>query len=306
MKAYALGIYPRSPKLIEATRTNDPKLDELFKKEKDKLIKVQKRHGFAYVADPMLDWNDMFRPFARVKGMELGALNRFFETNNFYRRLIVKDELRGYGKVVKNSIALELLPSNSAVSIPDPYTFAELNINEYYKDYESYLLAIAKMLNKEAQALAREGVKFIQLEAPAIAYNATAIDNFDLIKDAIEKVKYRVKSKVYLHLYFGNVARIYDRLLDLKVDGLAIDLINTKLEDVEYDSSKLGIAYGIIDAMNTKLEELSMAKMLSKAIDRMKPKEAYICPNTDLEYLPYEFAIKKLSRLASIAKRVKA
>ncbi|GIU72157.1 MAG: 5-methyltetrahydropteroyltriglutamate--homocysteine methyltransferase [Candidatus Nitrosocaldaceae archaeon] len=304
MKAYALGIYPRSPKLIEATRVNDPKLDNLFKTEKRKLIKLQIKNNMTLVEDPMLDWNDIFRPFVNVKGIELGALNRFFETNTFYRKLIINDELKGYGKIIKNNILLDELPANKAVVMPDPYTFAELNENQYYNSYEEYILAIAKMLNKEAQTLANEGVEFIQLNAPSIAYNANNIDDFNIIKEAIESVKKRVKSKIYLHLYFGNIEKILDKLLDIKVDGLSIDLINNSIDAIkEYRFKGLGL--GIIDATNTKLEDIKMAKDIEDRLNNMNYKEAYLCTNTDLEFLPYEFAIKKISRLAAIAKKVK-
>ncbi|RMF30578.1 MAG: hypothetical protein D6752_03815 [Candidatus Nitrosothermus koennekii] len=304
MKAYALGIYPRSPKLIEATRANDPRLDNLFKTEKRKLIKLQIKSNMALVEDPMLDWNDIFRPFVNVKGIELGALNRFFETNTFYRKLIINDELKGYGKIIKNNILLDELPANKAVVMPDPYTFAELNENQYYNSYEEYILAIAKMLNKEAQTLAKEGVEFIQLNAPSIAYNANNIDDFSIIKESIEIVKKRVKSKIYLHLYFGNIEKILDKLLDIKIDGLSIDMINNSIDAIkEYRFKGLGL--GIIDATNTKLEDIKMAKDIEDRLNNMNYKEAYLCTNTDLEFLPYEFATKKISRLAAIAKKVK-
>lgn len=303
--AYALGIYPRSPKLVEATRVNDPKLDQLFKAEKKRWIKLQEKQNLVYVADPMLDWADMFRPFAKVKGIELGALNRFFETNTFYRKLIIKDEIKGYGKIVANNILLEELPENSAVSLPDPYTFAELHENQYYSKDE-YILAVAKMLNKEAQTLVKQGISFIQLNAPAIAYNSNAIDadTLNIIKEAIEQVKRRVK-KVYLHLYFGNVMKIIDKLLDIKVDGLSLDLINNDINDIsEYKFKGLGL--GIIDATNTKMEDIKLVKSIEKILDNTNAKEVYLCPNADLEFLPYKFATKKISRLASIAKRVRA
>ncbi len=303
MKAYALGIYPRSPKLVEATRINDPKLDQLFIAEKKRFIKLQEKHNLTYVADPMLNWNDIFRPFANVKGIELGALNRFFETNTFYRKLIITDELKGYGKIVMNNILLDNLPDNKAAVMPDPYTFVTLNDNQYYKDDE-YMLAIAKMLNKEAQTLARNGVSFIQLNAPAIAYNANNIDNFDIMKESIEKVKSRVKSKVYLHLYFGNITKIIDKLLDIKIDGLSIDLINNNIDEIlEYKFKGLGL--GMIDTTNTKMEDIKLAKKIEEILDKNSIKEAYLCANADLEYLPYEFATKKISRLASIAKKVR-
>ena len=307
IKSYALGIYPRSPRLITATRKNDKKLPSLFQTEKKKLIREQQKAKLSYVCDPLLDWNDMFRPFANVKGMSLGALNRFFETNTFYRKLIINDQLNGYGNIVKSNLAFSLLPKNkeTAACMPDPYTFADLNENKFYKNYAEYLFAIADMLSKEAQALSKAKVKFIQLNAPSMAYKADSVD-ISHVKDAIERVKRSVKSKVYLHLYFGNVSKIFSRLLDIKIDGLNIDLSTTDLSSIVGYKVNNGLCLGAVDAMNTKMEDVKdSAKIISNALDKMEPKEAYISTTCDMEFLPYEFAIKKLSRLGTIARGVR-
>lgn len=307
IKSYALGIYPRSEKLIAATRKNDKKLPAMFQSEKKKLISEQQKAKLSYVCDPLLDWNDMFRPFSRVKGMTLGALNRFFETNTFYRKLIVNEQLNGYGNVVKSNLALSLLPKKKeiAVCMPDPYTFADLHENKFYRNHSDYLFAVADMLSKEAETLAKAKVKFIQLNAPSVAYKAGSVD-ISLVKDAVERVKRNAKSKVYLHLYFGSVSKIFSKLLDIKIDGLSIDLSTTDLNSIAGYKVDNGLCLGAVDAMNTKMENVKdTAKTISDAFDRMEPKEAYISTTCDLEFLPYEFAVKKLSNLGAIARSVR-
>lgn len=306
IKTYALGIYPRSEKLIEATRKNDKNLPKMFQAEKKKLIREQQRARLSYVCDPLLDWNDMFRPFGAMKNIHLGALNRFFETNTFYRKLIINGELDGK-PIVKSHLGLSLLPKKKdiATCLPDPYTFTDLNENKHYKNNTEYLFAVADMLKREAQALARAKVKFIQLNAPSIAYNADKVD-MTVVKDAIERVKNGLKAKVYLHLYFGNISKIFDKLLDIKVDGLSIDLSYTKLDSITGYKVDNGICLGAVNAMNTKMEDVKeTTKVISKALDKMSPREAYISTTCDLEFLPYEFAVKKLSRLGAIGRNVK-
>lgn len=307
IKTYALGIYPRSTKLIEATRKNDRKLPKLFQTEKKKLIMEEQKAKLSYVCDPLLDWNDMFRPFSNLKNVSLGALNRFFETNTFYRKLIINGEFENSSNVVKSHLALSLLPKKKEIAacMPDPYTFADLNENKYYRDHTEYLFAIADMLKKEAQALARANVKFIQLNAPSIAYNANNVD-IGVVKDAVECVKDGLKTKVYLHVYFGNISKIFSKLLDIKVDGLSIDLPFTDLNSLVGYKVDKGLCLGAVNAMNTKMEDVKgTAKIVSSALDKMSPREAYISTSCDLEFLPYEFAVKKLSRLGAIGRNVK-
>ncbi|MEM1941622.1 MAG: hypothetical protein QW248_02015 [Candidatus Nitrosocaldus sp.] len=308
---YAVGIYPRSQLLVTATRKNHPNLAELFRKGKQSWINVQRRAGLTYVADPMIDWDDIFRPFAKVKGISLGPLNRFFETNTFYRRLIVNDALDGYGSIARSMLALDLMKEDRKVaSLPDPYTFSMLNENRYYKSYEEYLFAVADMLNAEAKALAREGVEIIQLNAPSLAYefsNGKREVELALIKDAIGRVKKGLKSKIYLYPYFGNVAGIFDELLDMKVDGIGIDASSTKLTSiVDYNIDK-DLVIGIVDAMNTRLEEVkSTASALHFILDRMDVKHVVLATSNSLEYLPYRFAVKKVSILGKITRLLNA
>jgi 5-methyltetrahydropteroyltriglutamate--homocysteine methyltransferase len=335
--SYATGIYPRSSSLITATRrlgSNDPRLRELFLKGKKSWINTQRRARLNYISDPMIDWDDIFRPFSKVRGIELGALNRFFETNTFYRRLIVKDALDGYGSIVYDHLALDLIDTNDkikekgkrsrhkgksssiniiygkVVCMPDPYTFAYMNENTYYKSYEDYLSAIADMLNAEAKTLAENGVDIIQLNSPALAYNlSNGIDvDLSMVKDAIEKVKRGVRSKVYLYLYFGNVSSVFNRLIDINVDGIGFDATSTRLASIlGYDVKGKDIVIGILDAMNTRLEDAkSTAAALDFVIDRMNSEHILLTVSNSLEFLPYRFALKKLSLLGNIARLVKA
>jgi methionine synthase II (cobalamin-independent) len=160
------------------------------------------------------------------------------------------------------------------------------------------------MLKREAKALAASKVKLIQLNAPSIAYNSESID-LATVKDAVERVKDGVKAKVYLHLYFGNISKIFSKLLDVKVDGLSVDLSHTDIKSLTDFRVDRGLCLGVINSMNTKMEDVKeTAKIVARALDKMSPKEAYISTTCDLEFLPYDFAVKKLSRLGAIGRKV--
>ena len=62
------------------------KLNQLYTKEKEENIKLQINAGLTHIKDPLLNWDDMFRPFSQnLKGVEVGSLDRFFENNTFYK-----------------------------------------------------------------------------------------------------------------------------------------------------------------------------------------------------------------------------
>ena len=87
ISSYTFGIYPRSEELIEATRKNTENLDALFQTETEEYISVQKNANLGFISDPLLKWDDIFRPFSNLTSVNLSSLNRIYEMNTFYRIL---------------------------------------------------------------------------------------------------------------------------------------------------------------------------------------------------------------------------
>ena len=79
ISSYTFGIYPRSEELIEATRKNTENLDSLSQSETVEYISAQKNADLGFVSDPLLKWDDVFRPFANLSGVTPTALNRIYE-----------------------------------------------------------------------------------------------------------------------------------------------------------------------------------------------------------------------------------
>ena len=63
----------------------------------------------------------------------------------------------------------------------------------------------------------------------------------------------------------------------------------------------------MINSYNTKLEdkEESISK-LNSVISTTKPNETFVTTNFDLQYLPKDFAVRKILRLGAIARGVKS
>lgn len=105
ISSYTFGIYPRSEELIEATRKNTENLDSLFQKETEEYISAQKNAGLGFVSDPLLKWDDIFRPFSNLSSVTPTALNRIYEMNTFYRVLSFDgQDLVGGGNIVQSNL----------------------------------------------------------------------------------------------------------------------------------------------------------------------------------------------------------
>ena len=305
ISSYTFGIYPRSEELIEATRKNTENLDSLFQSETEGYISAQKNANLGFVSDPLLKWDDIFRPFSNLEGVTPTALNRIYEMNTFYRVLSFDgQDLVGGGNIVQSNLDSSL-PKNKTAAIPEPFTFAELHTSNKFKRKEDFTINLAKMLRVEIDSLVKSGFEAIQLLGPSIAYNNEV--DFGLVSDALKILTSGLEAKTILHTYFGDVSKKIESLLDLPVSGLGFDITTTPASSIEKHSfSDKLLTVGIINSFNTAIEKpQECIKQVDEINAKTKPKESYVSTNFDLEYVPKEFAMNKISVLGEIARGAK-
>ena len=305
ISSYTFGIYPRSEELIEATRKNTENLPSLFQKETEEYITAQKNASLGFVSDPLLKWDDIFRPFSNLEGVTPTALNRIYEMNTFYRVLSFDGSAFTDGGNTVQSNLDSSLPKNKTVAVPEPFTFAELHTSNEFKRKEDFVINLAEMLRAEIDSLAEAGFEIIQLLAPSIAYNKEV--DFGLVSDALKIITDGLNAKTILHTYFGDVSAKIESLLDLPVSGLGFDITTTPASSIEKHSfSNKSLTIGIINSFNTAIEKpQECIKQVDEINAQTKPKESYVSNNFDLEYVPKEFAMNKISVLGEIARGAK-
>ena len=306
ISSYTFGIYPRSEELIEATRKNTENLNSLFQKETEEYISAQKNANLGFVSDPLLKWDDIFRPFSNLETVTPTALNRIYEMNTFYRVLSFDGQtFTDDGNLVQSNLDLSLLPKNRAAAIPEPFTFAERHTSKGFKTKEDFTINLAKMLRVEIDSLVESGFELIQLLGPSIAYNNEV--DFGLVSDALKIITDGLKAKTILHTHFGDVSKKIENLLDLPVSGLGFDITTTPASSIEKHSfSDKLLTVGIINSFNTAIEKSEECiKQVDKINAETNPKESYVSTNFDLEYVPKEFAMNKISVLGEIARGAK-
>ena len=305
ISSYTFGIYPRSEELIEATRKNTENLDSLSQKETEEYISAQKNANLGFISDPLLKWDDIFRPFSNLTSVNLSSLNRIYEMNTFYRILSFDGlDFTDGGKIIQSNLDSSL-PKNRTVAIPEPFTFAQLHTSKEFKSKENFTINLAKILRAEVNSLVESGFEVIQLLAPSIAYNKEV--DFGVISDALKIITDGLKAKTILHTYFGDVSTKIESLLDLPVSGLGFDITTTPTSSIEKHSfSDKILTVGIINSFNTAIEKpQECIKQVDEINAQTKPKESYVSNNFDLEYVPKEFAMNKISVLGEIARGAK-
>ena len=241
ISSYTFGIYPRSEELIEATRKNTENLSSLFQKETEEYITAQTNANLGFVSDPLLKWDDIFRPFSNLSDVTPTALNRIFEMNTFYRVLSFDGSAFTGGNTVQSNLDSSL-PKNKTVAIPEPFTFAELHTSNEFKRKDDFVINLAKMLRTEIDSLVEDGFKIIQLLAPSIAYNKEV--DFGLVSDGLKILTDGLEAKTVLHTYFGDVSTKIESLLDLPISGLGFDITTTPASSIEKHSFSDQNTYG--------------------------------------------------------------
>src|SRR5690349_3430732 len=145
----------------ERRRIEKGTLEEAFRADREAFADLQGSFGFDYVSDGQfsLAWQDLFRPLVDgVRGLEKGAMVRWFNTNTFYFTPVVKGELEGNGSVLVKNIDGRLLRRSRVfrMILPDPLTLAELSEDRFYGSTEKLMFAFAdKVLNGEVRSLDR-------------------------------------------------------------------------------------------------------------------------------------------------------
>ncbi len=319
---YVTGVLPRSSKLIEKTRDyerrkiSEKELEESFEKATENAIEAQISAGLSYVTDGMLKWQDLFRPFTEnLKGIAVGSLTRWFNNNTFYRKPIITDYVKREKDVVNNMMQLEKLPKNLPwkAILPAPYTFVSLSENKYYKDEAEFMIKFAEIINKEIKSLAATGFSYIQLSDPALLYEPLTPkfkkDKLTLVNDVLETAVKGTTTKTCLQTFFGDFSNILPEALDFPVDHLGIDFYETDFEKLtEYNFEK-GVALGLIDSRSSLVEKqdelVAAAEQIIKSIYRSRIEEVFICPNCDLDFLPWERAEEKMKVISSVTKRLR-
>ena len=319
---YVTGVLPRSSKLIAKTRIyerrkiSEKELEESFEKATENAIKAQISAGLSYITDGMLKWQDLLRPFTEnLKGMTVGSLTRWFNNNTFYRQPIITDHVKREKDVVNNIMQLEKLPKNLPwkAILPAPYTFVSLSENQYYKDEAEFMFKFAEIINEEIKSLAETGFSYIQLSDPALVYepltSKSKKEKLALVNDVLETAVKGTSVKTCLQTVFGDFSKILPEALDFPVDHLGIDLYETDSEKLKEYSFEKGVALGLVDARSSLVEGqnelVAAAEQIIESIYRSRVKEVFICPNCDLDFLPWERTEEKMKVLSNVTKRLR-
>jgi len=305
VEAHLTGVYPRSEKLVAATRAavrgNLPQrqVDSILEDDIKSLILLEEQSSLDSTVDGQLNWQDLFRPFSEIfSGIQAATLTRWFDNNTFYRKPTINEKVAFTGNALRQYFRADLLPKGrrKKAILPGPLTLALLAENRAYQSVADLVDDIAKSIKATVKTL--EGLGYDQFQ-----FNEPSISSPDRTKSELEWAKAAygtcAQGKGLLQTYFGDVSHVIGTLLDFPVEAIGVDFYSTPVETLEgYEFNKT-LGCGCIDGRNSLLESPEQLKaIILNARDHLEPRGIYLTPNCDLEFLPQSIAEKKVHLLS--------
>ena len=318
MQTTVVGSYPKIPNRPRPARLraaiarldrgeiSPEELTQVEDKVTIEVIQEQVEAGLDLIADGQVRWeDDQTHIMRRLNGVEIGGLQRYLDTNTYYRQPEVAGPLRWQSPILVRDyrFAAEHSPRPVKAIVTGPYTLAALSQDKHYGNRRDLVLAIAEALRQEVLALAEAGAPLIQINEPLILRHK---EDLPLLDEALKRMLDGVTAETALYTWFGSIDGVYPQLLELPVDIIGIDFVSRPenwgvLRRARF-TRKLGL--GIVDGRNTRLEsEADIAAALVRAGEIVPPERLYVNPSCGLEYLPREVAFEKLKRLVEGVRR---
>ncbi len=312
MRTTVVGSYPKIPNRPRPARLrqaiarfdrNEITTEELAQVEDEvtlEVIQEQVDAGVDLISDGQVRWEDDQTHIARrLAGFQIGGLQRYLDTNTYYREPEVVGPVRWQSPILvrDHRFAAERSPRPVKAIVTGPYTLAALSQDRHYGNRRDLTLAIAEALHQEILALQGAKPPVIQINEPLILRNKA---DFPVLAEALQRMLDGATVEMALYTWFGSIDGLYPQLLDLPVDTIGIDLVSRPgnwdvLRRARF-TKKLGL--GVIDGRNTRLEtEAEIASAVYRAADIVPPERLYVNPSCGLEYLPREVAFEKLKRM---------
>jgi 5-methyltetrahydropteroyltriglutamate--homocysteine methyltransferase len=311
------GQHPRSEKVVQATqdyergRIDEKSLNEAFIEDVSSLISLQEKLNSDFITDGQMteDWNDLFRPFTEnVKGIKKGPLVRWFNTNTFYYVPVIYQEPETDGKIIMNKVNKAIFKTGKGkIIIPDPFTFVECSENRTKMDDEQLMFSYSEnVINPELKELEKMGLRYVQFSSPSLVARFrqphVSRERLILLGEAIRVALKGTSLRSGFYSYFGDASKYIPFLYDvIPTEDIGFDMTETDFRNIQ-PSEKCLIA-GVVNSRSSYVEKKEeIALIVQKLKDKFE--EIILCPSSDLQYIPRDYADKKMKILSDVRKIV--
>jgi 5-methyltetrahydropteroyltriglutamate--homocysteine methyltransferase len=295
-------------------RISSSYLREIYEVAIKAAIKDQERAGVDIGSDGELRRdNDIDYFLERLPGIEIPQLAKTHYYDYYeavvHRPIPAEDDSPALGLVADYRFTREQTDNPVKFSFTGPFSLSKRVRNEGYANEADLVLAFARILNREARALAEAGASLLQIDEPFLAGYPEQVE---LAVRAINTVVEGVDVEWAAHICYGNRhARpaweghydfLFPAILEARVDQLMLEFARKGYDDLdlfkEYHPSFI-LGLGVIDVKNTDVETPDViASRIEKALTVVSPDRLIVNPDCGLRHMPASIARAKLHAMS--------
>ncbi len=311
----AVGSYPKPAYLLEARRKalrqqiSKQELTALEQRATREWIQIQEDIGLDLLVDGEQYRGDMVAYFAdEMEGFAIAGLVRSYGNRYYPKPVVVGPVGRRHPVTVEwFKFAQSLTKRPVKGMLTGPYTIAEWSFNEHYPTRRELVLELARAVGEEARDLEKAGARYIQIDEPAI--HTRPDEDFELALEAMEIVTDGLSAYTVSHICYGDVPRIYPRVLKLAVDQLDLALKNEHfalLETFKQARFTKDIGVGVVDAHSHRVESVEeVAEGIRKTLQVIPAEQIMVSPDCGLKTRAIDETVGKLRAMVDGAKVVR-
>ena len=310
-----IGSFPKPDYLqkarnqFSAGKLSREDLEELERQATREVIALQEGLGIDILVDGEMARGDMVAYFAEnLEGMELGGLVRSYG-NRYYHKPAIKEHVRWTRPITLDyyTFAQGLTDKPVKGLLTGPYTIVEWSFIEGYDTRREAIMAMADVVNQEALELERAGATYIQIDEPALhtrpeADLDDAIESFDIVTRGLT-------ARTVVHICYGDLDRVYPRMLDMPVDEFNLALCNTDyqwLELFKKDPFTKVLGAGVFDVHTHRVPSVEEVKAgIHKVLELLPPEQVVINPDCGLKTRTWDEAAAQLQVMVQATHEVR-
>ncbi|HLG10225.1 MAG TPA: cobalamin-independent methionine synthase II family protein [Dehalococcoidia bacterium] len=261
--------------------------------------------------------NDVDYFLARMPGVEVPQLAKEFYSD-YYTAVVdhaipePEGDTPALGLVEDFKFTRQYTERPIKFSFTGPFSLSRRVKNEYYKNDTDLVMAIARILNREARELAAAGVNILQIDEPYLAgypdQIRTAVKAFNTVFEGVDAAK-TVRA---VHVCYGNRnARplweghynfLFPAIMQADIDQLVLEFARKGNEDLDlfkrYPKTQFSLGVGVINVKSDEIEtQEQVANRVRQALAVLPPDRLMVNPDCGLRNLSSDVARAKLHAL---------
>jgi 5-methyltetrahydropteroyltriglutamate--homocysteine methyltransferase len=271
-------------------------------------ITRQEELGLDVLVDGEMYRGDLVAYFGGLLGgFAPGGLVRAYG-NRYYRKPVIVGEVKWPGPLTvdwwRTAQGMTRRPVKGMLT--GPYTLLDWSFNEFYPSRGAAVMALARELRKEVEALVEAGSTIIQIDEPALS---TRPAELTLAAEALNVLTQSVPAYFIVHVCYGVLESVYPGLLTVPVHNWDLELCSARIDLAELfgrEPFSRDLSAGVADVHTRGIEDPeTVQKRVEAALAVVPAERLWVDPDCGLKTRTAEEAVATLRVVVDAARAVR-